>query len=848
MAEASSVVGSDVYQPYPTLQLNGKEIPPYQKIDKISVFLTPIGIVQEKSYKYIIDKMKKTFSEMTKKNSSFEQMDSFGFKILQKPLEALNIIYPDDRLDIVVGAEEQPPNIDERELVGKGGLSRIMDFESPDKIKRFNFKYKDLTKYGGRIFSPEHIAKYSGKIATICERIMGSTGVILVYSQYIDGGVLPIALALEELGFTRGRDGQNLFETPPVEPIDAFTFEAKSKYTGDKPFQGAKYVMLTGDKGFTPDSVNDIKMLTNEDNTEGGKIKVVLISQAAAEGVDLKYIRQVHILDPWYNMNRNEQIIGRAVRNCSHRNLPFLERNVEIYLYGTLLTNKEEEAADLYVYRLAQEKAVKMGAISRVLKEISVDCNLNSKQNNFNQINMKLKGMKEVTLKLSSKKDKATIKYQIGDKSYSTTCDYMQNCSYVCLPSIKMEELKKPNTDTYNEKFMLMSSDNIIIRIKELFKEKFFYRKDELITRINIIKTNSLEQILYALTQLIDDKYEYVTDKYERLGHIVNIDDLYLFQPLELNNTHVSMRDRSVPIDYKHDNIKVIVPTEENDPSTEIFSENDIIELLKRMKKNYETATKNLTEKDAEPKPDKRGKPNWYENCRLVVKEMLDPENEVDENLVYEFLISHIIEELLYNEMLQLLNYMDSLNVEDEVEMLIKTYLEDKLIKNKNLIGIVLFDDNNKRQILIKDEEIGRWKRVEKGDADENELAPKIAEMIIKVQPPKEKLNEILGFMSLNINGNEMIFKIKNFANPRSTGITCGTDKNESIRTLLKILNKGKEQNDEDSKVLQGYKPLQICAKVEFYLRLKDKKLEKGKRYFLNNTEANLIGLDKLVY
>ena len=95
--EASALVGSDDYQSYPTLQLNGKEIPPYQKINKISVFLTTIGIVQEKGYKYIIDKMKKTFSEMTKKNSSFEEMDSFGFKILQKPLEALNIIYQDDR-------------------------------------------------------------------------------------------------------------------------------------------------------------------------------------------------------------------------------------------------------------------------------------------------------------------------------------------------------------------------------------------------------------------------------------------------------------------------------------------------------------------------------------------------------------------------------------------------------------------------------------------------------------------------------------------------------------------------------------------------------------------------------
>ena len=51
---------------------------------------------------------------------------------------------------------------------------------------------------------------------------------------------------------------------------------------------------------------------------------------AGSEGLDFKFIRQVHVLEPWYNMNRIEQIIGRAVRTCSHKDLPFEERNVEI--------------------------------------------------------------------------------------------------------------------------------------------------------------------------------------------------------------------------------------------------------------------------------------------------------------------------------------------------------------------------------------------------------------------------------------------------------------------------------------------------------------------------------------
>ena len=49
------------------------------------------------------------------------------------------------------------------------------------------------------IFSPGEISKYSGKIKSICDQIIGSTGVVMIYSQYIDGGLVPIALALEEL-------------------------------------------------------------------------------------------------------------------------------------------------------------------------------------------------------------------------------------------------------------------------------------------------------------------------------------------------------------------------------------------------------------------------------------------------------------------------------------------------------------------------------------------------------------------------------------------------------------------------------------------------------------------------
>ena len=172
---------------------------------------------------------------------SFDNMETFGYTMLQDPLQALNMIYPDPRLDKYIEGEKSSINV--KDLVGKNGLNNIMDYEETTYSKG-NFSYK-TNKYG-RIFNIENINKYSGKIHSICNTIMQSEGIILIYSQYIDGGLVPIALALEEMGFTK-YGNNSLFETPPIPQIDAIDFLQKEK-TQQSHFNPAKYVMITGEK------------------------------------------------------------------------------------------------------------------------------------------------------------------------------------------------------------------------------------------------------------------------------------------------------------------------------------------------------------------------------------------------------------------------------------------------------------------------------------------------------------------------------------------------------------------------------------------------------------------------
>ena len=704
---------------YPRNQLNGNTI--LEDLNVIDVYLTNIGDYQKLGYNYIINRLKDGYFNSGRDDvmPDFKNMDSFGYTLLQKPLEALNIIYPDDRID------SKEPNFNPIDIVGKEGLNRIMAYtETLSPPSKYNYEYK--TEKYGRIFSPDIIGKYSSKIKKICDNIVNSTGVVLVYSQYLDGGVVPLALALEELGFIRGGGGKSLLKNKPAEN-KVFNIDGNNHQ--------AKYVMITGDKKLSPNTGNDINILTNIDNKYGKNIKVVLISQAGTEGLDFKFVRQVHVMEPWWHMNRIEQIIGRAVRTCSHKDLPFIERNVEIYLYGTLLDDTDSEAADLYVYRHAQLKALQIGRVTRLLKEVSADCLLNISQSNFTQENMN----QIVKQKISSG---PILDYPLGDKPYTSTCDYMEKCQYTCNPD-------KPVTDadvvlnTLNENHISVNNDIIIRRIKDLMKEKFFYRKDQLITNINLIKKYPLIQINSALIQLIEDKNEFISDKYGRLGNLINIGDLYLFQPLELNNKQVSLYDRSTPIDKKNTLINISgTKLNDSDPITnKEKGKNKLKELNKLF--NRVKQDKKLGQYD-----------KWYNNYNSVLIKILESEYieglGITPDIMDDILVAHIIEE---ND------------------------LKSNILNNKNDEDLEGFEEKIKKYFTV---------------------------LSSKREIEEENMNKIFGFNAKL--GNTYVSKVKNINNTTEKGSTIKNKNSNELNVILKLMKMPDEFMDnyklEEKRVL----------------------------------------------
>jgi hypothetical protein len=267
-----------------------------------------------------------------------------------------------------------------------------------------------------------------------------------------------------------------------------------------------------------------------------------------------------------------------------------------------------------------------------------------------------------------------------------------------------------------------MNSEKINQKIRVLMKEAFFYKKDTLIELINIPKKYPLVQIYAALTSLIDDNSEFIVDKYGRNGRLVNIGDYYLFQPIELLDKNISIYERSVPIDYKHSMIrfdmkpkmkvgKLIV---ENMDENEIEKQerknaeekkivNDYEErkskIMDELNKNFDLTKEYLKPGTKVP----RGDDNWYKHCGVVMRRIAKEFPDSKEYLL-NFLIAHMIELLLFEEKLDLMNYIYSLKeiTENTIEFYIKDYFERKSISTKNFSAIILYNLNKRKIMIIK--------------------------------------------------------------------------------------------------------------------------------------------------
>jgi hypothetical protein len=89
-------------------------------------------------------------------------------------------------------------------------------------------------------------------------------------------------------------------------------------------------------------------------NMYGHYCKILMTTSAGAEGISLRNVRQVHIMEPYWNRVRVDQVIGRARRVDSHLSLVPEQHSVQVFEYVTKFNEQvkknrmEETAPELF--------------------------------------------------------------------------------------------------------------------------------------------------------------------------------------------------------------------------------------------------------------------------------------------------------------------------------------------------------------------------------------------------------------------------------------------------------------------------------------------------------------------
>jgi superfamily II DNA or RNA helicase len=315
-----------------------------------------------------------------------------------------------------------------------------------------------------------NIRQFSQKLYNILENVEKSNGPVLIYSEYVTAG------------------GTQLLEM----------FFRANGYGDKMAVLHANIDMKQREK---------IRRKYNSKNNSNGQlIKVLIGSQVISEGINFKRIRQIHILEPAWNLSRIQQIIGRGVRNRSHQDLDYNEQKVEIYKYISISENEDKDFVfiDEIKYILSEDKDKSIKKVERLLKTIAIDCSLNRPRNIINGVD----GSRE--------------------------CDY-DVCDYTCEGKGLVITGSDNTTNKYskNTREIKFVSDNLIDVIE----------KKEIISLDDILKLNLFDKIndgiIYEGIQYIIDNNIILNGKHIKgtlkyLSGLGRGDSYYFIQPIEL--------------------------------------------------------------------------------------------------------------------------------------------------------------------------------------------------------------------------------------------------------------------------------------------------------------------------
>ena len=323
-----------------------------------------------------------------------------------------------DITNILKDARKEEVNVDiNDENEGEEEGDQILDKLGGVSYKeRIEAAIKNMWENSNDYFTPEALARFSPKFLHILDNIKDPEylGLHLVYSQFRTlEGIGLFSLVLEKNGFTRFRIKKNASDVweinIPEADLGKPTF---ALYTGTETTEEKEIIrrIYNGEWDYIPTNLSaDLKKIAHNNNM-GEIIKVLMITSSGSEGINLRNTRYVHIMEPYWHPVRTEQVIGRARRICSHKNLPKPLQTVEVFVYLMVLSPeqlKSDDAIELkrkdlskgepkvpvtsdqLLFEISEIKANLSMQLTDAIKETSFDCYIysNGKCMNFGDPN-----------------------------------------------------------------------------------------------------------------------------------------------------------------------------------------------------------------------------------------------------------------------------------------------------------------------------------------------------------------------------------------------------------------------------------------------------------------------------
>lgn len=303
-----------------------------------------------------------------------------------------------------------------------------LDEKNKKSLKKDIEIYKDKYNYNFNKFINEYKDKSnllnslymcSCKMTAIIFKIYTAKGPVIVYSNYVKmEGLYIFKIYLKYFDYTD------------------YNLNKNTKYTFTEYHGGIKN---------REERENNRRIFNDIKNIKGEIIKIILISPAGSEGISLSNVRQVHILEPYWNEVRISQLIGRAIRQCSHKDLPMDERHVDVFRYKAVKKN-EVITTDQKIEKLALEKFNLINTFLKLIKEVAVDCEL---YKNVNMLEEKYQCFQFEEPKLFEKKIGPAFK---SDLELDSFLDNGLNSSNSVVKKIKVKKIYAVN-EISNGKF-----------------------------------------------------------------------------------------------------------------------------------------------------------------------------------------------------------------------------------------------------------------------------------------------------------------------------------------------------------------------------------------------------------